>query len=148
LTEVIEGLLVTALLFDGVRRWGGWHRLWWRGRRSGCEAEAADLEVFFEAVELEEVGELEGADVTTAGADFALEVEDHRAHVLERVTSVQEVPPAALAVKTQAQALAGELEVELMGGLNASGGLGGGGDWSEHEAGVSRAVGVGEERPR
>jgi hypothetical protein len=32
---------------------------------------------------LEEVAQFEGADVTAAGADFALEVGDHGAEVLE-----------------------------------------------------------------
>jgi hypothetical protein len=45
----------------------------------------ADLEIFLEAVGLEEVGEFEGADIAALGADFALEVKDDGTQVLEGV---------------------------------------------------------------
>jgi hypothetical protein len=79
------------------------------------QAHAANLEVLFETVGLEEIGEFEGADIAALGTDFALEVKDDRAHVLERVAGPQEFKPHAFAVKSQPQGLAGQLAVELVG---------------------------------
>jgi len=38
----------------------------------GTKTKAADIEIFLEAVRLEEVGEFEGADVAALGADLPL----------------------------------------------------------------------------
>jgi hypothetical protein len=75
----------------------------------------ADLEVFLEAVGLEEVAQFEGADVTAAGADFALEVGDHGVEVLEGEASAQQLVPHPFAVIGQAQVLPGQLAIELVG---------------------------------
>jgi len=76
--DLLQALLTTqfALCF---REWRWWRR---GGRRGWLQADATDVEVFLEAVELEEIGELEGADIAAALADFALEIEDDPAQVL------------------------------------------------------------------
>ena len=51
----------------------------------GTQTHPTDLEVFLEAVGLEEVGEFEGADVAALSADLALKIGDDGAQVLERV---------------------------------------------------------------
>jgi hypothetical protein len=45
----------------------------WRGH---AQAHTTDLEVFLEAVGLEEVGEFEGADVAALSADLTLKIGD------------------------------------------------------------------------
>ena len=57
----------------------------WLGRRRRAQTDATDLEVFLEAIRLEEIGEFEGADVTAIGADFALEIGEEGAQVVEGV---------------------------------------------------------------
>ena len=93
------------------------------GRRP--EADAGDVEVFLEAVGLEEIGEFEGADVAALLPDFPLEVGDHPAQVLEAEAGAQQLEPLALAVVTQTQGLAGETAIELVGGEDVVGTDGG-----------------------
>ena len=45
-------------------------RGWW------LETNAADIEIFFEAIELEEVGEFQSADISALCTDFLLEISD------------------------------------------------------------------------
>ena len=78
------------------------------------QAEATDLEVFLEAVGLEEVGEFEGADVAALSADFTLEVANDGTDVVEGVAGAEGFEPHPLAVEAQAEGLAGELAVELV----------------------------------
>jgi hypothetical protein len=70
LAELIQAVPATALPF----RFGqGWRRRrTWAGRR--LQADLADVEVFLKSVQLEEVGEFEGADVAAAFPDFPLEI--------------------------------------------------------------------------
>ena len=65
----------------GVGEREGWR--WGLGRRGWAQAHTANLEVFLEAVGLEQVGEFEGPDVTALSADFPLEISDDGAQVLE-----------------------------------------------------------------
>ena len=90
-------------------------------RRGRAQAHATDLEVFLEAVGLEEVGKFKGADVAALGADLPLEIGDDGAQIVERVTQAQQVEPHAFAVEAQAQALGGQLAIELVGLLDAGG---------------------------
>ena len=90
----------------------------------GAQAHAADVQVFFEAVELEEVGEFERADIPPGGADFFLEISDHLPQVLAGEAGAQELKPEAFAVKAQGEFLAGELAVELMELLDLGGAIG------------------------
>ena len=73
-----------------------------------------DLEVFFETVGLEKIGELESADVAMSGSDFALQIDNDGAQVFQGVTGPQQFIPQAFSVKGQAQTLTGELAVELV----------------------------------
>jgi hypothetical protein len=112
LTQAGQGALAASFLLGAVQRRR--RRFWGLGWRRRAQAQAADLEVFLEAVGLEEVGEFEGADVATLGADLALEVGDDRAEFLAGVTGAQEFEPPPFAVEAQAEGLAGELAVELV----------------------------------
>ena len=94
----------------------------WR-RRGFCwgwrtQAHPADVEVLFETIQLEEIGEFEGTDVPALGADFPLEIKDDPAQILQREARVQELIPPPLPVKSQAQSLTRQLAVELVGLLN------------------------------
>ena len=44
------------------------------------ESHPANVEVFFEAVELEKVGEFQCADVTATGTDFLLQIQQNAAN--------------------------------------------------------------------
>ena len=69
---------------SGVEAGAGWR--WGLGRSGWAQAHATNLEVFLEAVGLEQVGEFEGTHVTALSVDFALEISDDGAQVLEGVT--------------------------------------------------------------
>jgi hypothetical protein len=119
LTQALKGALATLLLLlwiQGERRW--WVRCGWSWR---AQTHTADLEVFLEPVGLEEVGEFEGADIAALGTDFTLEVKNDGAQVRQRVASPQEFKPHAFAVESQAQGLAGQLAVELVGLVDGGG---------------------------
>ena len=81
----------------------------------GSETKVADVEIFLEAVRLEEGGEFESADVAALSADLTLEIGNDGAEILERVAETQEFIPHPFPVKAQAQALAGQLAIELVG---------------------------------
>ena len=86
LTQAGQRALTASFLLGAVQAWS---RRWWRlGWRRRAQAQAADLEVFLEAVGLEEVGEFEGADVAALSLGFALEVGDDGAEFLAGVTGV------------------------------------------------------------
>ena len=111
LGEDLEGPLARGFaLFRGGRgcRW----RRAGRGGFGGEELNAADLEVFFEAVGLEEVGEFEGPDVPAACADFLLEIADDALEVGFVEAGLEEVEPEAFAIKAQADGLTGQAAVE------------------------------------
>ena len=78
------------------------------------KANATDVEVFLEAVQLEQVGEFEGADVTTAVADFLLEVAHELDQVGESEAGAEELKPEPLPLKTQREVLTGEAAVGLV----------------------------------
>jgi hypothetical protein len=139
--EFLAAAAMGGFLVRGTwgRRWRG-GRLW--GRERGAETDPSDVEVLLEAVGLEEIGELEGADVAAFLADLALEVGDDLAEVVEGEAGAEPLEPVALAVKAQREALAGELAVELMG----VGDEGGGGE-GIHERGSAGAVAGGWSRP-
>ena len=115
MTQAFQGTLAAALLLGRGQGWRQWRCE--RGRR-WAQPHAADLEVFFEAIGLQEIGELEGADIAALGADFALQVSEDRAQVLQRVADAQKLIPHSFPVKGQAQRLAGELTVEPVGLLD------------------------------
>jgi hypothetical protein len=61
-----------------------------------------DIEVFFEAIRLQQVGEFECADVAPALADFTLQVGNDPAQILEGEASPQPFIPLPFPVKAQA----------------------------------------------
>src|SRR5216684_3178947 len=92
------------------RRRGGRRSL---GRRFGrVELNAADIQIFLETVELEEVGELESSDISASLADFPLEIADNSLEIGFVEPGVEELIPEPLPIKAQAQALASELAVQ------------------------------------
>jgi hypothetical protein len=72
------------------------------------------VEVFFEAVELEEVGEFEGANVAAFFADFLLEVGDDATEVLRAEARPEELVPEPLAIEAQGEFLAGKIAVKVV----------------------------------
>ena len=111
--EESKTLLTAAAKFLGRERGRG--PGWRRGRRGSPQGDATDGEILLEAVGLKEVGEFEGADIAASGPDLALEIGDEMAEVVEGVTRAQEFEPHAFAVVTEAEALAGERTVEVVG---------------------------------
>ena len=78
----------------------------WRTWR-GFQAHATDVEVFFKAVELEQIGEFKSADIAAAFPDLALQIANDSAQVLEGEARPQPFVPLPFPVKAQAQALTG-----------------------------------------
>jgi hypothetical protein len=83
-----------AALFAELGAEAGLLILEWRGSLGvRFEAEAADLEVFLEAIGLKQVGEFESTDVATAVADFALEISNDLTEVLEGDAGAEQFVP-------------------------------------------------------
>ena len=78
------------------------------------EPHTADVEVFLEVIQLEEVGEFEGADVAPGVADFPLEIAHHADQVGAGKARAGELKPEPLPVKTQGQVLPGEPAIGLV----------------------------------
>jgi hypothetical protein len=110
--KLSQGALPTPLLFYG--RTGRREGDRWLGRGFRTETNAADVEVFLEAVQLEEIGEFEGADVATGVADFLLEVAHDLGQVGESEASAEELEPEPLPVKTAGEVLSGEAAIGLV----------------------------------
>ena len=124
MAQAFQSALATLLLLVSRQGWrrGGWS---WR---VDPQAHPTDLEVFLKAVGLEEVGKFEGADVAVLSSNFTLEVGDDGAQILERVAQAQQFIPHAFPVKGQAQALTGQLSVEMVSLLDG-GAIHGWGKW-------------------
>jgi hypothetical protein len=120
--------LLTQTLFFG---WGERGRFGFlRGRRSrGLEPDVDQIEIFFEAVELKEIGEFERADVAASGADLLLEVAHDALEGIGVESGAQELEPEPLTLVAQGKLLAGELAVEAMEVLD----LGGNGIFVGHD---------------
>lgn len=84
------------------------------------QSDAADVEILFEAVGLEEVGQLECAHVAALVADFALEVAQHLGEIFDRKSGAEEFIPEPLPVKTQREVLTGPPAIELVALLDLS----------------------------
>src|SRR6266516_1847140 len=74
LSEVFQCLSAATFLFVGGQ-WRG--RFGGRGAGGRFQAYAADVEVFFKAIGLKQVGQLEGADVAAALPNLPLQVNNH-----------------------------------------------------------------------
>ena len=86
-----------------------------RGGSWGLKADVPDVEVFLEAVRLQQIGKLEGADIAAAFADLALQVEDDPPHLGHGEALLEQLVPLPFAPKIQSDFLAGEMAVELVG---------------------------------
>lgn len=79
-----------------------------------AETNATDMEIFLEAVELEEVGEFERSDVAALITDFFLQIGDDATQIVCGKARPEEVVPESLAIEAQAQFLAGVFAVKVM----------------------------------
>ena len=96
-------------------RWGGllccvggtglWRRV---------ETNATDMEIFLEAVELEEVGEFERSDVAVLMTDFLLQVGDDTTQIVCGEARAEELVPETLAIEAQAEFLTGVFAVKVV----------------------------------
>ena len=96
------------------------------GYRSGAESwglepDAADVEIFLEAIELQEVGEFECADISALCTYFFLEIGEHAFQVCSAEAGTEELTPESFAIEAQAQGLSGPLAVKLMEFLHGLG---------------------------
>ena len=109
-------LLAQTLLIGGRQRRGiaDCVRASVCGSGRGVESDPANVEVFFEAVELEQVGEFERADVTAAGTDFLLQIAHDTLELVSCEAGAQELEPEPHTIIAQGELLAGELAVEAM----------------------------------
>src|SRR4029077_19591735 len=118
--------LLTQVLELGGRRWRRIGRCGARGlgRWRAAQTDVADVEIFLEAIELQEVGEFESADVAAAGADFLLEVSDDALEILGAEACTEELVPESLPVKAQRKLLTCELAIKLVSGSQGGKGVG------------------------
>ena len=79
-----------------------------------------NVEVFFEAVELENVGEFERADVAVTGTNFLLQITHDTPELLRSEAAAQELKPEPLTIIAQGKLLASEVAVEVMDVLYGS----------------------------
>jgi hypothetical protein len=68
----------------------------------GLETDAADVEIFLEAIELQEVGEFECADISALCTDFLLEISDYALQVCSTEAGAEELIPEPFAIEAQA----------------------------------------------
>ena len=78
------------------------------------QADAADVEIFLEAIELEEVGEFECADISALCTDFLLEIGDHALQVFSAEAGAEELIPEPFAIEAQAESLSRPVAVKLV----------------------------------
>jgi hypothetical protein len=71
---------------------GGWR----------LETDAADIEIFLEAIELQEVGEFECADISALCTDFLLKISDYAFQVCSTEAGAEELIPEPFAIEAQA----------------------------------------------
>lgn len=112
--------LAAGLNFLGT----GWRRS--HGRRQGLgrlgrgvELNLADVQILFEAVELEEVGEFQRPNVSASFADLALEIANDSLEIVLVEARMEELIPEPFPIKTQAQALAGQTAIQRVSLLDA-----------------------------
>jgi len=100
---------------------------WIDGRRGGllcrgggaglwrqAEANATDVEILLEAVELEKVGEFKRSDIAALMTDFLLQVGDDTTQIVCGEARAEELVPETLAIEAQAEFLTGVFAVKVM----------------------------------
>ena len=76
------------------------------------ELNPADIQIFFEAVDLQEVGKLERANIPASLADLPLEIADNLLEIGLVEARVEELIPEPFPIETQAHALARQAAIE------------------------------------
>jgi hypothetical protein len=72
------------------------------GTRGGwLETDAADVEIFLEAIKLQEVGEFESADISALCMDFLLEISHYALQVCGTEAGAEELIPEPFAIEAQ-----------------------------------------------
>jgi hypothetical protein len=67
----------------------------------GLETNAADIEIFLEAIELQEVGEFQCANISALCTDFLLKISDHALQVCGMEAGAEELIPEPFAIEAQ-----------------------------------------------
>ena len=75
------------------------------------ELHLTDIEVFFEAIELKQVGEFQGADISALSPDLALQINNDAADLLRPVVEPEQLEPHAFPSGLVMLVLAQEQEV-------------------------------------
>jgi len=109
-SEVVE--YPVAFLIVDLRLKGLDSRIGMRG--CGLETDAADVEIFLEAVELQEIGKFQSADVSALCTDFLLEISDYAFQVCSTEAGAEKLIPEPFAIETQAESLSSQVAVKLM----------------------------------
>ena len=81
---------------------------------TGLRADAANIEVFLEAIELQEVGEFQFADISTLCTNFLLEIGNDAFQVCGIEAGVEELVPKPFAIEVQAERLSSPMAVKLV----------------------------------
>src|ERR1700730_4125478 len=110
-SEFVEHPLVLLIVDFGFRRWLD-SRIGTRG--CGLETDAADVEIFLEAIKLQEVGKFESADISALCTDFLLEISDYALQVCSTEAGAEELIPEPFAIEAQAESLSRPMAVKLV----------------------------------
>ncbi len=103
---------MALLIVDfGLKHWLD-RRIGMRG--CGLETDAADVEIFLEAIELQEVGEFESADISALCTDFLLQISDYALQVCGTEAGTEKLIPEPFAIEAQAESLSSPVAVKLM----------------------------------
>jgi hypothetical protein len=80
----------------------------------GPQPDTADVKIFLEAIQLEEIGKLERSDITARLTDFLLQVGNDLDQIAVGEAGAQELIPKPLPVKAQREVLTGKTAIGLM----------------------------------
>src|ERR1700675_1417578 len=78
------------------------------------ETNATDIEIFLEAIELEEVGEFQSADISALCTDFILEIRDNPLWVSGTEGCAEELIPEPFTIEAQTESLSRPVAVKLV----------------------------------
>ena len=109
--ELVANPLALLVVDLWLRFWPG-NGIGRRGRR--LKTNAANVKIFLEAIELEEVGEFECADISALCTDFLLEIGEHALQILSAEAGTEELVPESFAIEAQAESLSGPVTVKLV----------------------------------
>jgi hypothetical protein len=81
----------------------------------GAQPHLADLEIFLEAIGLQQVRQLQRAHVATARSDFTLQVNNDGTNLREGVPGSNQFVPLALSTAMKRQGLTGQFAIQTVG---------------------------------